>query len=78
MGYITVNGTDYVQVQTLAEALGVCTATLYNWKKAGHFDFEWPLGKALTFVSRQTAERLMRLKITSAMGAFARSMEAVN
>ena len=76
MQYVTVNGTDFIQVQTLAESLGVCTATIYNWKRSGAFDFEWPLGKALTFVSRQTAERLMRLKITDAMGAFLKNMEA--
>lgn len=76
MNFITVNGTDYIQVQALAEALGVCTATLYNWKRAGAFDFEWPLGKVLTFVSRQTAEQLFRLKITDAMGAFLKTIEA--
>ena len=76
MDYITVNGAEYIQVQTLAEALGVCTATVYNWKRAGQLDFARPLGKALTFVSRETAERLMRLKITDAMGAFLKNMEA--
>lgn len=59
MEYVTVNGRDFVQIQTLAEALNVCTATIYNWKRAGHFDFSRPLGKALTFVSRETAERLI-------------------
>ena len=76
MDYITVNGAEYIQMQTLAEALGVCTATVYNWKRAGQLEFVWPLGKALTFVSRETAERLMRLKITDAMGAFLKNMEA--
>ena len=76
MQYVTVNGTDFIQIQTLAESLGVCTATIYNWKRAGHLDFVWPLGKALTFVSKETAEHLMRLKITAAMGAFLKNMEA--
>jgi hypothetical protein len=75
VNYVRVNGTDYVQVQSLAEALGVCTATLYNWQKAGHISFERPLGRALTFVSRTTAERLFRLKITSEMDAFIKSTE---
>jgi len=75
MECVTVNGADYIRIQTLAEALGVCTATVYNWKRAGHIDFVWPLGKALTFVSSETAERLFRLKVTATMGAFARSME---
>lgn len=78
MNYITVNGNDYVQVQTLAEALGVCPATVYNWRKAGAFDFEWPLGRALTFVTRETAEQLFRLRITAAMGAFVRSENTAN
>ena len=78
MNYVTVNGADYVQVQTLAEALNVCTATVYNWKRAGLLDFVWPLGRALTFVPRETAERLFRLKITAAMEVFARTMEAGN
>ena len=76
MEFITVNGTDYIKIQTLAQALNVCTATVYNWHKAGHVDFVWPLGRALTFVSRETAERLMRLKITAEMGAFLKTMEA--
>jgi predicted site-specific integrase-resolvase len=78
MEFITVNGADYIKIQSLAQALNVCTATIYNWQRAGHLNFVWPLGKALTFVSRETAERLMKLKITAAMGAFARSMEAAN
>lgn len=78
MEYVTVNGTDFVQIQTIAESLGVCTATIYNWRRAGMIDFEWPLGKALTFVSRETAEKLFRLKVTATMGAFAKSMEALN
>lgn len=78
MEYVTVNGSDYLQVQTLAEALNVCTATIYNWHKSGHLTFVWPLGKALTFVSRETAEKLFRLKVTATMGAFAKSIEAAN
>jgi hypothetical protein len=78
MSYVTVDGKDFVQIQTLAESLGVCTATVYNWRRAGGFDFEWPLGKALTFVSRETAERLMRLKITPEMGAFIKDMKTSN
>ncbi len=76
MDYVTVNGSDFVKIQTLAQALNVCTATIYNWHKGGHLNFVWPLGKALTFVSMETAERLMRLKITAAMGAFLKDMEA--
>ncbi len=76
MEFITVNGADYIKIQTLAQALNVCTATIYNWHKGGHLNFVWPLGKALTFVSRETAERLMRLKITDAMGAFVKNMAA--
>lgn len=76
MEYVTVNGVDYVHIQTLAEALNVCTATVYNWRRAGHIAFEWPLGRVMTFVTRDTATRLMRLRITDAMGSFARSMEA--
>ena len=76
MEFVTVNGNEYVQIQTLAESLGVCTATIYNWRRTGAFDFEWPLGKALTFVSRRTAEGLFRRKITDAMGAFVKTMES--
>ncbi len=76
MQFISIDGKDYIQIQTLAQALGVCTASVYNWRRAGHVDFCWPLGRALTFVSRETAERLMRLKITDAMGAFVKNMEA--
>jgi hypothetical protein len=75
MEYVTVNGVDYVHIQTLAEALNVCTATLYNWRRAGHITFEWPLGRVMSFVRRDTATRLMRLRVTEAMGSFARSME---
>lgn len=78
MQYVTINGSDYVHIQTLAEALNVSTATIYNWRRAGHIDFCWPLGRVMTFVTRETAERLMRLRITTAMGAFARGMEASN
>lgn len=78
MQYVTIDGKDFVQIQTLAQALGVCTASVYNWRHAGHISFCWPLGRALTFVDRTTAERLMRLKITDAMGAFARNMETSN
>ncbi|MGA2937692.1 MAG: hypothetical protein ABSF52_11410 [Syntrophobacteraceae bacterium] len=76
MNFITIDGQDFVQIQTLAQALGVCTASIYNWRRAGHVDFVWPLGRALTFVSRETAERLIRLKITSEMGAFLKHIEA--
>jgi hypothetical protein len=76
MYYVTIKGIDYVHIQTLAEALNVCTATVYNWRKAGHIQFEWPLGKAMTFVTRETAERLFRLRITDEMGAFVRRMQA--
>jgi hypothetical protein len=72
--YVTVDGNEYVRLQTLAEALGICTASLYSWRKAGHIDFCWPIGRALTFVSRETAEELMRLKRTDAMGAFAQGV----
>lgn len=75
MHYVTINGTDYLHIQSLAEALNVSTATIYNWRRAGHFEFEWPLGRVMSFVSRETAERLFRLKITAEMGAFARDME---
>ena len=74
MEFITVNGTDYIKIQTLAQALNVCTATVYNWHKAGHLNFVWPLGRALTFVSRETAEKMLRLKITAEMEAFLKSM----
>ena len=76
MEYVTISGIDYVHIQTLAEALNVCTATVYNWKRAGHIEFKWPLGRVMTFVTRDTAEKLMRLRVTEEMGAFARSMEA--
>ncbi len=76
MQYISVGGTDYIHIQSLAEALGVSTATIYNWRRAGHLEFERPLGRALTFVSREAAERIMRLKITDAMGAFLKDMKA--
>jgi hypothetical protein len=75
MQYVTVNGQDCIQIQDLAHALGVCTASVYNWRKAGHLSFCWPLGRALTFVSREAAERLMRLKITDEMGSFVKNME---
>lgn len=75
MQYVTIKGTDYVHIQTLAEGLNVSTATLYNWRRAGHIDFCWPLGRVMTFVSREVAERLMRSRITDAMGAFLKAME---
>lgn len=78
MQYVTINGQDFIQIQTLAQALGVCTASIYNWRRAGQIDFAWPLGRALTFVSRDVAERLMRLKITAEMGAFLRNTETSN
>lgn len=78
MDYVIVNGSEYIQVHSLAEALNVCPATIYNWRRAGHFDFEWPLGKAMTFVTRETAEHLLRLRITAAMGAFVRSENTAN
>jgi hypothetical protein len=78
MEFITVNGSDYIKIQTFAQALNVCTATIYNWHKAGHLKFVWPLGRALTFISRETAEHLMRLKITNDMGAFMKTMETSN
>lgn len=78
MQYVTIDGKDFVQIQTLAQALGVCTASVYNWRRAGHVDFVWPLGRALTFVSREAAERLMKLKITAGMKAFVRNMETSN
>lgn len=76
INYVSVNGSDYVRIQTLAEALGVCTASLYAWRRAGYIEFCWPLGRALTFVPREIAERLLRLRITNAMGAFVNTMEA--
>lgn len=76
MEYVTINGKDYVKIQSLAEALNVCTASIYNWRRSGNVDFAWPLGRALTFVTRETAERLLRLKITAAMGAFLKTIEA--
>jgi hypothetical protein len=75
MQYVTIDGQDFVQIQTLAQALGVCTASIYNWRRAGYVDFVWPLGRALTFVSREAAERLMPLKITAEMGAFMKTMD---
>ena len=74
MQFIRINGTDYIHIQSFAEAMNVSTATLYNWRKAGHLQFEWPLGRAMTFVDRGTAERLMRFRITDAMGAFVKCM----
>lgn len=75
MEYITFQGKDYIHIQALAVALGVSTTTLYNWHRAGHLTFCWPLGRAMTFVNRETAERLMRLKITSDMGAFIKNVK---
>ncbi len=72
--YVTVEGNEYVRLQTLAEALGVCTASLYGWRKAGYIILCKPLGPALTFVDRETADRLLRLKITLTMGAFTEGM----
>lgn len=76
MQYVTVNGIDYLHIQSLAEALNVSSATIYNWHRAGHLQFEWPLGRVMTFVSRETAERFIRLRITDAMGACLKSKEA--
>ena len=45
INYVTVDGNEYVRLQTLAEALGICTASLYGWRKAGALDFCWPLGR---------------------------------
>ena len=77
MDYVTYRGTDYLHIQSLAEAVGVSTATVRNWEKAGHLTFERPLGPVMTFVTRQTVERLMQLKITAAMGAFIRTKESI-
>lgn len=76
MEYVTFRGKDYVHIQALAVAIGVSTATIYNWHRARHIDFCWPLGRVMTFVDRETAERLMRLKITQEMGAFIKSENA--
>ncbi len=73
--YITVEGIDYVHIQSLAEALGVSTATVYNYRRAGQIEFSWPLGKVMTYVTREEAEKIFRQKVTDAMGAFARTME---
>jgi len=75
MEFMKYRGNEYVHLQTLADSLGVCTATVRNWEKAGHLTFAKPLGPTLTFVTRETAERLMRLRLTEAMKEFARNME---
>jgi hypothetical protein len=75
MQYVTINGSDYIHIQALAVSLNVSTATIYNWRRAGYIDFCWPLGRVMTFVTRETSERLLRLRITDAMGAFVKSME---
>ncbi len=77
MEFITVNGSDYVQNSNTGPGLkrlhgyGLQLAQMQDT-----CDFVWPLGKALTFVNRETAERLMRLKITAEMGAFLKNIEA--
>lgn len=76
MQYVTIKGMDYARIHTLAHSLGICTATVYKWRREGHLDFCWPLGRVMTFVDRETAERLIGLKITDAMGAFLESIEA--
>lgn len=75
MEYVRIRGKDYISIQAFAEALGVSTASIYNWRKAGHLSFAWPLGRVMTFVDRPTAEKLLRLRITDAMGAFLRSID---
>jgi hypothetical protein len=75
MGYITIDGTDYLHIQSLAEALNVSTATVYKWRRQGLLQLEWPLGRVMSFVCRETVERLFRLRITDRMGAFVKSME---
>ena len=76
MEIVVVNGREYIKIQSLATALNVCTGTVYNWRKAGTIEFCWPLGKSLTFVTRETADRLMRLRITEQMGAFIMEMKS--
>jgi predicted site-specific integrase-resolvase len=78
MSYVTIDGKDYVHIDMACESLNVCRATFYNWRRAGHIEFAYPLGRALTFLSRETIETLMRLKITAAMGAFVKDMEISN
>lgn len=78
MRYVTIDGKDYAHIDMACESLNICRATMYNYRRAGLIELEWPLGKALTFVTRETVEKLMRLKITDAMGAFLKGMEAVN
>lgn len=70
MDYMTYRGIDYLHLDSTARALGVTTTTIRNWQRAGHINFERPLGPALTFVKRETVERLLKLRITAAMGAF--------
>ena len=73
MEYVTFRGRDYARIPAVARAVGKSEATLYNWRKAGFIEIEWPLGPAMAFVSRETVERLLRLKITAEMGAFVRA-----
>ncbi len=70
MDYMTYRGIDYLHLDTTARALGVTTTTIRNWQRAGHIKFERPLGPALTFVKRETVERIMQSRITPAMGAY--------
>lgn len=70
MDYVTFQGIDYLHIQPAAKALGVSTVTVRNWEKAGHINLCRPLGPVLVFVTRDTFERLMSLRITAAMGAF--------
>ncbi len=76
MDFITYQGVDYLHIDSAAKALGVSTATIRNKEKIGQITLERPLGPALTFVSRQAVEKLMRLKITPAMDSFIRSKGA--
>jgi hypothetical protein len=77
MNYVTIAGRDYLLLQTFAQAINRTTATLYNYRRAGIVEFCYPLGKALTFVSRETVERFLRLRITEAIGAFADNSIAI-
>ena len=45
INYVTVDGNEYVRLQTLAEALGICTASLYGWRKAGALISAGPWGR---------------------------------
>ncbi len=71
MDYVIIAGKEYLWVQNFAKAINRSLPTVYKYHKQGQLELCWPLGPALTFISRETVERFLRYRITETLGAFA-------